>query len=59
LCSEVLVAYTIELDNEAEHLLPHRTTQDDDPDARMEVPWLVSYRCGPTCSGTSATKSSA
>jgi hypothetical protein len=43
LCSEVLVAYTIELDNEAEHRLPHRTTRDADPGTRGEVPWLVSY----------------
>jgi hypothetical protein len=43
LCSEVLVAYTIELDNEAEHRLPHRTTRDDDSDPRGEASWLVSY----------------
>ena len=30
LLSQVLVAHTIELDNEAEHRLPHRTTRDDD-----------------------------
>jgi DNA-binding MarR family transcriptional regulator len=43
LCSQVLVAYTIELDNEAEHRLPHWTTREDDPEGRGEVPWLVSY----------------
>ncbi len=43
LLSQVLVAYTIELDNEAEHRLPHRTTREDDPEARDETPWLVSY----------------
>jgi hypothetical protein len=43
LCSQVLVAYTIELDNEAEHRLPHRITREDDPAARGDGPWLVSY----------------
>ena len=43
LLSQVLVAYTIELDNEAEHRLPHWTTRADDPEARGETPWLVSY----------------
>jgi len=43
LLSEVLVAHTIELDNEAEHRLPHRVTRADDPEARRDAPWLVSY----------------
>jgi len=43
LLSHTLVAYTIELDNEAEHRLPHRTTREDDPAARGNGPWLVSY----------------
>jgi DNA-binding MarR family transcriptional regulator len=43
LLSGALVAHTIELDNEAEHRLPHRTTRADDPEARRDAPWLVSY----------------
>ncbi len=45
LLSQVLVAHTIEIDNEAEHRLPHRTTRDD-PSAsssRRSPPWLVSF----------------
>ena len=43
LLSQVLVAHTVELDNEAEHRLPHRTTRGNDPEARRGVPWLVSF----------------
>jgi DNA-binding MarR family transcriptional regulator len=43
LLSQALVAHTIELDNEAEHRLPHRTTRDDEPDAGPGGPWLVSF----------------
>ena len=43
LLSQVLVAHTVELDNEAEHRLPHRTTRHDDPGARHDAPWLVSF----------------
>jgi len=44
LLSQALVAHTIELDNEAEHRLPHRTTRQQDPDAgRGGGPWLVSF----------------
>jgi hypothetical protein len=43
LLSQVLVAHTIELDNEAELQLPHRTIRGDDPEARHDGPWLVSY----------------
>jgi hypothetical protein len=43
LLSQVLVAHTVELDNEAEHRLPHRTTRQDDPEARRGAPWLVSF----------------
>ena len=45
LLSQVLVAHTIEIDNEAEHRLPHRTTRGD-PSAsstRHAPPWLVSF----------------
>lgn len=38
LLSHALVAYTIELDNEAEHRLPRRTTREDDPAARGKGP---------------------
>ena len=43
LLSQVLVAHTIELDNEAEHRLPHRTTRGNEPAARRGAPWLVSF----------------
>ena len=43
LLSQALVAHTVELDNEAEHRLPHRTTRHDDPDAEPSGPWLVSF----------------
>lgn len=40
LLSQALVAWTIELDNEAEHRLRHRTTRGPEED---KGPWLVSY----------------
>ncbi len=43
LLSQALVAHTIELDNEAEHRLRHRTTRRDDRDAARAGPWLVSF----------------
>jgi DNA-binding MarR family transcriptional regulator len=43
LLSQALVAHTVELDNEAEHRLAHRTTRHDDPDAEPSGPWLVSF----------------
>jgi hypothetical protein len=39
--SQVLVAFTIELDNEFEHRLPNRTTRG--PSAPRGAPWLTSY----------------
>ena len=42
LLSQALVAHTIELDNEAEHRLPHRTTLAGDAEGRGDAPWLVS-----------------
>jgi len=39
LLSRALVAFTIELDNEAEHRLPHRTTESD---LKGSGPWLAS-----------------
>jgi methyltransferase (TIGR00027 family) len=41
LLSQVLVAFTIEADNEAEHRLPHRTT-DFGASGHGDGPWLVS-----------------
>jgi DNA-binding MarR family transcriptional regulator len=41
--SQALVARTIELDNEAEHRLAHRTTEQGSGDAPRESPWLVSF----------------
>ncbi len=43
LLSQALVAHTIEIDNEAEHLLAHRTTRQKDPDVESDAPWLVSF----------------
>jgi DNA-binding MarR family transcriptional regulator len=43
LLSQALVAHTIELDNEAEHRLPHRTTRHEGADAGRGGPWLVSF----------------
>jgi DNA-binding MarR family transcriptional regulator len=43
LLSQALVAHTMELDDEAEHRLPHRTTRHDVAGAEQEGPWLVSY----------------
>jgi hypothetical protein len=47
LLSQVLVAYTIEFDNEAEHRLPHRTTSHGDPGLRNV--WLVSMAMWLNC----------
>jgi GntR family transcriptional regulator len=41
LLSQVLVAFTIEADNELEHRLPHRTTRGPAASSRRG-PWLVS-----------------
>jgi DNA-binding MarR family transcriptional regulator len=40
LLSQTLVAFTIEFDNEAEHQLPHRTT--NRRSTALDAPWLVS-----------------
>ncbi len=42
LLSQVLVAFTIEFDNEAEHRLPHRTTDHGATPGSLHAPWLVS-----------------
>jgi hypothetical protein len=43
LVSQTLVAHTIELDNEAERLLPHRTTRGEPATQTRGAFWLVSY----------------
>ncbi len=43
LLSQILVAFTIEFDNEAEHRLPHRTTEHGiSADRALLSPWLTS-----------------
>ena len=42
LLSKALVAFTIEFDNEAEHRLPHRTTNHGATPGTLHAPWLVS-----------------
>jgi hypothetical protein len=46
LLSQVLVAFTIELDNEFEHQMPHRTAKHG---GSRDVPWLVSLAMWSTC----------
>ena len=43
LLSQALVAWTIEVDNEAEHQLPHQTTRGREERAEGKGPWLISY----------------
>jgi DNA-binding MarR family transcriptional regulator len=43
LLSQALVAHTVEVDNEAEHRLPHGTTRHGEPDREPSGPWLVSF----------------
>ena len=51
LLSQALVAYTIEFDNEAEHRLPHRTTDHgaSGPGDGAPTPWLVSLVMWENC----------
>ena len=42
LLSQALIAYTVEFDNEAEHRLPHSTTDHDSTSGADCAPWLVS-----------------
>lgn len=42
LLSQALVAFTIEFDNEAEHRLPHRTTDFGATPDSLHAPWLAS-----------------
>ncbi len=48
LLSQTLVAYTIEFDNEAEHRLPHRTT-DHGASGHGDGPWLASLVMWENC----------
>jgi methyltransferase (TIGR00027 family) len=48
LLSQTLVAFTIEFDNEAEHTLPHRTTNYG-PGAQGDGVWLVSLAMWENC----------
>src|SRR5580704_17242326 len=48
LLSQALVAFTIELDNEAEHRLPHRTTHYGSA-GQGDGPWLVSLAMFENC----------
>jgi DNA-binding MarR family transcriptional regulator len=41
--SHVLVAFTVELDNQFEHKMPHRTTRHGSTPGHPRAPWLVSY----------------
>jgi DNA-binding MarR family transcriptional regulator len=41
--SQALVAFTIELDNEFEQRMPHRTTRDQDGPGPAVGPWLPSF----------------
>jgi DNA-binding MarR family transcriptional regulator len=49
LLSQALVALIIELDNEAEHRMPHWTTNDRPDRAARVGPWLVSTVMWSTC----------
>jgi DNA-binding MarR family transcriptional regulator len=48
LLSQALVAFTIEFDNEAEHQLPHRTTEHGSTGG-FHTPWLVSLAMYANC----------
>lgn len=41
--SHLLVAFTVELDNEFEHRMPHRTTRHGSTPGHRGAPWLVSF----------------
>lgn len=49
LLSRALVACTIELDDEFEHLMPHRTTGHGATADARHAPWLVSYAMWANC----------
>ena len=60
LLSQALVAYTIEFDNEAEHRLPHRTTDHGASGQATATrrPGWCRWSCGRTACGTSPTSRS-
>jgi hypothetical protein len=49
LLSQALVAYTIEFDNESEHLLPHRTASHGSTAGPGPKPWLASLVMWSNC----------
>jgi DNA-binding MarR family transcriptional regulator len=49
LLSHLLVAFTIELDNEFEHRFPHRTTNHGSISGSVQAPWLVSLAMWLNC----------
>jgi DNA-binding MarR family transcriptional regulator len=49
LLSQVLVAYTIEFDNEFERRMPHRTTRYGSTPGSPHAPWLVSLAMWENC----------
>ena len=49
LLSQVLVAFTIEFDNEAERQMPHRTTRHGSTAGSIHAPWLVSLVMWTNC----------
>jgi len=49
LLSQVLVAFTIEIDNEAEHQMPHWTTNQRRKAVLPDAPWLVSLAMWENC----------
>jgi DNA-binding MarR family transcriptional regulator len=49
LLSQVLVAFTIEFDNEFEKRMPHRTTNNSSMPASRQGPWLVSLVMWSNC----------
>jgi DNA-binding MarR family transcriptional regulator len=49
LLSQVLVAFIIEIDNESEHRMPHRTTNHGSKADSPGAPWLVSLAMWENC----------
>lgn len=49
LLSHAIVAFTIEFDNEAEHRMPHRTTEGGVSSFLLSGPWLVSMAMWANC----------
>src|SRR5208283_812556 len=49
LLSQVLVAFTVEFDNEAERQMPHRTTSHGSSSGSLPAPWLVSLAMWENC----------